>query len=375
METFSEKPKKIALFESYFSSLKDSRRTSKGNLRHPLPEILFLTLASVISGCNTWEEIEHFGEMKLDWLRKFYPYKYGAASHDTLGAVFSSLEPSAFGKCFIEYTQSLAKLDSRVVAIDGKTVRGVASDFGNSPLHIVSAFCQENRLCLSQQKVDGKSNEITAIPLLLEMITLDGCIVTIDAMGCQKDIASKIVERNADYILQVKDNQKELHSHIERLFEITAIKDTDTNHDLGHGRIEKRICRVINDLTFLDQKQDWKGLKSVVEIESEVENKKTGKKSFSKRHYISSLEISAAEMSEAIRQHWSIENNLHWNLDVIFKEDHQMKRKGNSVENFNLITKICLGLLEAENSKKRSKNLKRHRAILSDSYREQLLNL
>jgi predicted transposase YbfD/YdcC len=374
METFSEL-KKIALFKENFASLKDHRRIDKGNIRHSLNEILFLTVSAGISGCNTWETVAEFGKLKIDWLRGFFEYKKGTASHDTLGAFFSALDPKKFGKCFMKYTQNLAKLDSNVVAIDGKTIRGAASNNRDGSLHIVSAFCQKNRLCLSQETVEEKSNEIKAIPKLLKAIDLEDTTVTIDAIGCQKNIAEMIIERKADYILQVKDNQKNLHEQIKKVFTTTTIKDQFVKHDLGHGRIEKRTCKVINDLTFLDGKEGWKNLKTVIEIESEVENKKTGVKSHAKRHYISSLDVSAEEISAAIRAHWSIENNLHWNLDVIFKEDFQLKRKGNSAENFNLILKICLGLLEAEKTEKKSKNLKRLKASISDSYRELVMGV
>jgi predicted transposase YbfD/YdcC len=337
-------------------------------LKHPLIEIIFLTISAVISGCETYKEIAEFGYFKLQWLRKFYPYKHKTPSHDTLGAVFSTLDHQEFSKHFVDYIQFLADKDSRVIAIDGKSING-------SPFHIVSAFCQANKLCLNQILVDSKSNEITAIPPLLDLLTLDNCIVTIDAMGCQKEIASKIIEKNADYILQVKENQKTLLEQVKRLFSITSLKDEATTLDLDHGRIEKRTCRIINDLTFLDEKSEWNSLTTVIEIESNVEHKKYAEKSHSKRYYISSLDKSAKETLKAIRQHWSIENNLHWCLDVIFKEDNQLKRKGNSVQNFNLISKICLGLLEKEQESKKSNKLKRKAALLSDEYREKLLNL
>jgi predicted transposase YbfD/YdcC len=373
MNNFSKQNQKTAIFLEYFAPLKDCRRTNKGNIRHSLPEILFMSIAAIVSGCNTWESVETFSKCKIDWLREFFPYKYGIPSHDTLGKVFSLLDPKVFGKCFMEFTHWMAKHDSRVIAIDGKTVRGVASD--GFPLHIVSAFCEKNKLCLSQQKVDEKSNEIIAIPLLLDLLTLDNCIITADAMACQKNIAARIISKKADYILQVKDNQKELHEQIQKLFKIGSIKDVSVQNDMGHGRIEKRTCRQIEDLQFLDGHQEWDGLRTVIEVEAEREDKKIGKKSTSKRYYISSLKGSAKDASSAIRGHWSIENNLHWNLDVIFEEDFQLKRKGNSAENFNLMIKVGLGLLEAESTFKKSKNQKRLKASLDDNYREILLNL
>lgn len=311
METSQNSISKIALFKESFASLKNFRRINKGNIRYSINEILFLTLSAVVCGCNTWESIEEFGELKIDWFRKYFPYKYGTPSHDTLGAFFGSLDPKKFAKCFMEYTKALSKIASKVVAIDGKTIRGVASDFGNSPLHIVTAFCANNKLSLAHEKVDDKENEIVAIPKLLDIIALDNTIVTIDAMGCQKEIACKIREKNADYILQVKDNQKELNEQIGKLFKINSAKEQSVENDFGHGRIEKRTCRIIDDLTFLDGKDEWKDLKCVIEVESEVIEKKTDKVSKSKRHYISSLRVSSKEIGTAIRGHWSIENNLH----------------------------------------------------------------
>ena len=186
----------------------------------------------------------------------------------------------------MDFTQSLATKDSRVVAIDGKTVRGVASAFGKSPLHIVSAFCKNNMLTLCQEKVNDKSNEITAIPSLIDLLDLNNCVVTIDAMGCQKEIARKIRDKKGDYILQVKDNQKDLKEQIEKLFNSQNPTNEHIERDTGHGRMEKRVCRVIDNLIFLDGKQDWKDLKTIVEIKSEIYQKKSGKKSESVRYYI-----------------------------------------------------------------------------------------
>ena len=375
MNIFEEKNTKTALFLELISKLKDHRRINTGNIRHSLQEIIFLSLSAVVSGCNTWQTIEEFGNLKLDWFRLYFPYKYGIPSHDTLGAFFSAFDRKKFADFFMDFTQSLATKDSRVVAIDGKTVRGVASAFGKSPLHIVSAFCKNNMLTLCQEKVNDKSNEITAIPSLIDLLDLNNCVVTIDAMGCQKEIARKIRDKKGDYILQVKDNQKDLKEQIEKLFNSQNPTNEHIERDTGHGRMEKRVCRVIDNLIFLDGKQDWKDLKTIVEIKSEIYQKKSGKKSESVRYYISSEVANSKQMAQDIRSHWSIENNLHWNLDVIFKEDLQLKRKGNSTENFNMVLKLALGLLDAEKTKKKSKNMKRLKASIDDSYREKILNL
>jgi predicted transposase YbfD/YdcC len=375
MENFENKTQNLSLFIELTRQLKDHRRVNKGNLRYTLQELLFLTLSSVVSGCNTWESISEFGNLKIDWFKKYFPYKYGMPSHDTLGAFFSAFDKKQFSTFFIDFTQKLANKDSRVIAIDGKTVRGLASNFGDSPLHIVSAFCKNNMLTLCQEKVTDKSNEITAIPNLINLLDLNNCVVTIDAMGCQKDIAAKIRSKKGDYILQVKDNQKDLKEQIKKLFSTQNADNENIELDTGHGRMEKRACKVIYNLTFLDGKEDWKDLKSIVEIRSEIYNKKTQEKSESIRYYISSAMSQSKQMAKEIRSHWAIENNLHWNLDVIFKEDQQLKRKGNSTENFNMVVKIALGLIEREQSKKKSKNLKRLIASIDDSYREKILNL
>ena len=366
MEIFEDKKPKNALFVELTAHLKDHRRTDRGNIQYSLQEILFLTLSGAVSGCNTWEAIAEFGRLKLDWFRKYFPYEDGIPSHDTLGRFFSAFDREKFANFFMEFTQKLAQEDSRVIAIDGKTVRGVASEHGVAPLHIVSAFCKNNMLTLCQEKVNDKSNEITAIPNLLDLLDLENCVVTIDAMGCQKEIAKKIRSKKGDYILQVKDNQKDLKEQIEKLFIPQNTNNQYSELDTGHGRMEKRVCRVIDNITFLDGKEDWKDLKTIVEIRSEIYQKKTQKKSESIRYYISSAPANSKQMAQDIRSHWSIENNLHWNLDVIFKEDLQLKRKGNSTENFNMVLKLALGLLDGEKTKKKSKNIKRLIASIDD---------
>lgn len=364
------------IFEESFSSLQDPRRITKGNIKYSIAEILFLTLSAVISGCNTWCLIEEFGKLKIDWLRKFHPYKSGIPSHDTLGAFYSALDSKKFAQCFMNYAASISThTQGDVVALDGKTVRGIGSRVRKYPIHIVSAFCSKNLLSLAQETVNEKENEIVAIPRLLELITLKGCIVTIDAMGCQKEIAEKIREREANYILQVKGNQSDLKEQIIKVFDRKTPREIAVMHDCDHGRIEKRTCQVIDDLTFLDGKEDWKDLKTIVRIESYREYKKTGKSSNTFRYYISSLPMDAELINKSIRSHWAIENNLHWNLDVIFKEDYQLKRKGDSVENFNMMTKVALALLDNEKSTKKSKPTKRFKASLDDSYRELIMNL
>ena len=366
-----------SVFTQYFRTLKEPRRTTKGNFQYPLDEILFLTISSIISGWyEEWEDIVFFGENKLAWLQKFYPYENGIPSHDVLNKLFNRLDTKEFNLCFMKWVDSIAsKTDGRVIPIDGKTIKGMASRFSDSKLHIVSAFCAKNGLCLGQVKVDSKSNEITAIPELLDLIAVKGCIITIDAMGCQREIAKKIIEKEADYILMAKENQAELKEQIEKVFRIQKPEMIAIQEDLDHGRIEKRTCEVITKLDFLDTKENWVGLRSIIKITSERTIKRTGQHSCETRYYISSLLGDATLINNSIRSHWAIENNLHWCLDVIMKEDGQLNYIGNAAENMNMMKKMALGMLTNEKSTKSSKARKMKKALLDEEYRELLLKV
>lgn len=368
-------PKNFPVFHEYFTTLEEPRRTNKGRFFYPLEEILFLSISAVVSGSDSWTTICTFGQIKLDWLRKFYPYKNGIPSHDVLGKLFARLDDKEFAKCFSSWVNSISELTKgEVVAVDGKTIRRSGDGaLGKSPLHVVSAYASGNRVCLGQEAVSEKSNEITAIPELLKVLDIKGCTVTIDAMGCQKKIAKQILDNKADYILMVKDNQKELKEQVEHLFKITAAV-SDTQYDVGHGRAETRVCEVIDDLRFLDVSEEWDGLKSVVRVKSERYDRKTGEMSHQDRYYISSLPSDAKYINNAVRQHWAIENNLHWSLDVIFKEDESLKKKGNSALNYGLMAKMALVLIEKETTPKLSKPNKRYRAALDDDFRAKILN-
>jgi predicted transposase YbfD/YdcC len=260
------------------------------------------------------------------------------------------------------------------VALDGKTVKGYLTQDG-FPLHILTAFCVNNKMSLGEETVAGKENEITAIPRLLDLICVKNCIVTIDAMGCQRAIAEKIRANEADYILQVKANQKTLLENIEDSFAIKKVVATAVNFDCGHGRAEVRKCSVITDLEFLDDAKKWKDLQTIVKIESAVHFKKTKKDTLCTRFYISSLPADAELLNHSIRSHWAIENNLHWNLDVIFKEDNQEKRNQTAIENSNLIAKFAITMLDQEKTYPKSKNRKRQKAFGNDAYRELIMNI
>jgi len=357
--------------------MKDPRRISKGNVKYSLNEIIFLVISAVVSGVNEWETIEIFGQQQIDWLRKFFPYKKGVPSHDTLSRFFSALDSQYFSKYFLEWSNSVCQIaNGEVVAIDGKRMRGsYDTASGKSAIHVVSAYAAGISLCLGQVKTEDKSNEITAIPELLNLLSIQGATVTIDAMGCQKTIAEKILEKKANYLLAVKDNQKELSAQIEKLFTIQKIENMNKQVDCGHGRVETRICSVIDNFTFFDDHEDWLGLKSVVKIETERYTKITGKTEFQTRYYISSLPADATNINNSVRSHWAIENKLHWVLDVQFGEDSSRKRMGNSAANFNIISKIALGLIEKVETKRQSKRGRRFMAAFGTDFREEVLGI
>ena len=370
-DSFPKNAQNFPVFHDYFSTLKEPRRTDKGRFFYPLEEILFLSIAAVVSGADSWTAIAAFGEIKRDWLRQYYPYKKGIPSHDVLGKVFARLDHKEFAQCFFQWVNAISALsEGEVVPIDGKTIRK-SGTVGKSALHVVSAYASAQRVCLGQEVVDEKSNEITAIPELLNLLDLHGCTVTLDAMGCQQKIAQQILEKKADYVLMVKDNQKGLKEQVAHLFTMTASKK-DTRYDVGHGRVETRTCEVIDTLEAMDT-EGWAGLQSIVKVESERYDKKTARAGSQTRYYISSLPADAARINEAVRQHWSIENNLHWSLDVLFKEDESLKKKGNSALNYGIIAKLALMMLEREPTPKLSKPNKRYRAALDDKFRAKIM--
>lgn len=354
--------------------MKDYRRTSKGNIQYSVQELFFVVIVGIICGCDSWEGISLYSRLKLDWFRQHFPYSKGIPSHDTLERFFAKLDSQAFGHCFINWAASVFNnIDNEVVSIDGKRICGsYDKGKGQAALHVVSAYASANRLTLGQVATDVKSNEITAIPALLDLIEVKHTTVSIDAMGCQKEIAKKIRSKDAHYLLAVKENQKELHRNVIQSFKLEPVKDFDNWEDMGHGRIEKRICEVINDLKWLEQKEKWMDLSTLVRIRSERMIKNTGEIQTQTRYYISSKLSSAKDFNRMVRSHWAIENNLHWNLDVVFKEDKMRKRKGSSAFNFNIINKIALKILD-KNKGKLTKPLARIYAANDDAYRELLI--
>ena len=356
--------------------MEDPRTNRYNCLQYPFEEILFLVISAAISGIDGWVGVQIFGNGQIDWLRKFFPFENGIPSHDTLGRIFARLDNDQFGSYFIQWISRLHEFtEGEVVAIDGKRMRGsYDKSEGKAALHMVSAYATQNCLSLGQLACEKKKNEITTIPKLLDLLTLKGCIVTIDAMGCQKAIAKKIIDQEADYILQVKDHQKGLLEQIEKVFNITQIADRDQNLNADHGRLEERICEVIHDLRHLDETEGWTGLRSIVRITATRINKRTRKKEENTRYYISSRTDSAKTFNVNIRSHWSIENKLHWVLDVTFHEDKLRKRKGDSAANFGLISKIALTLIE-KNKGKKSRPQAIKKAAFDTMYRETILGI
>jgi len=358
----------------YFARLTDPR--VERNREHLLEEILLIAVAAVLSGAESWNDIEEYGRSKQEWLKTFLQLPAGIPSHDTFNRVFSALDPEELEQGFAAWVSSIAKLTAgEVVAIDGKTLCGSRQSGKKQLVHMVSAWASANNLVLGQRKVDDKSNEITAIPKLLAALQLSGTVVTIDAMGCQKNIAEKIVAKKADYILAVKENQQLLLDDIKDSFQMLAADTVAEEIDCGHGRVERRRCTVVGDLTLLDKPGDWKGLRSLVRIEAERFHKASGKTERETRYYIASLAPDAARLNQLIRQHWGIENKLHWVLDVAFGEDLSRKRAGNAAQNFSLLNRIALNLLKQETSLKRGIKGKRLKAAWDPPYLLRLLGI
>jgi len=368
-----------AAIAEHFAELEDPRmdRTKK----HPLINILVIAQCAAICGANTWVDIELFGESKREWFAKLLDLTNGIPSHDTFGRVFALLDAEQFQRCFIRWVQAICDvLKGQVVAFDGKTLRRSHNrTIGKDAIHMVSAWATENELVLGQIKVDDKSNEITAIPALLELLELSGCIVTIDAIGCQKEIAKQIVDQGADYVLALKANQGRLHRDAQTLFEdARAIDFTDCDYhstvDKGHGRIEIRECWATAHpeyLAALYKPEQWAGLQTAVMVRAE---RRVGEKVETEtRYYISSLPGNAKQLIAAVRDHWHIENRLHWVLDVAFREDDSRIRTGNAAQNMAVLRHIALNLLKREQSTKRSIRGKRLKAGWDEDYLAQVL--
>ena len=337
------------VFLSHFKDLQDPRQQAK--VTYPLEEILLLCLLAVLAGAETITDIALFGRKKLDLLRRFRPYANGTPAHDHLGDILAVLDPEQFQRCFVAWVAALSGTAEGVIAIDGKTVRRSGQKRkGKAPIHMVSAFAARQRMVLGQIKVAEKSNEITAIPKLLELIAIEGAIVTIDAMGCQREIAQKIVEKKADYVLALKGNQGTLREDVELFVaeqEAVGFKDSrisrDQTVDGDHGRIETRTTTVIHDVAWLQQRHNWPGLNGVVIVDSVRE---TGDKvERERRFYITSLLLVASMLAPVVRGHWAIENGLHWVMDMVFRDDECRVRTDHAPANFCTIKHMAQNLI------------------------------
>ena len=361
---------------SIFGNVQDPR--SHINQLHSLVDILLIGVISVICGAETWKQMVDFAYSKEDFLRRFLKLENGIPSEDTINRVFSAIDSSEFGNCFVEWVNSMSIITKgQVIAMDGKTLCGAKSKGIKSPVHMVSAWANENNLVLGQVRVNDKSNEITAIPELLDKLMIKGNIITIDAMGTQTNIVEKIIEKEADYILAVKENQKQLLEEIIDEFKFSKEIEVDTNIDIGHGRIETRKCSVISNFLFIDNKDGkWKKLNQVVKIESVREFKNSDKPAEkATRYYISSLENNADQYQKNIRSHWGIENKLHWTLDVAFSEDSSRKRNKNAAQNYSILLKIALNLLKNEKTEKQGIAGKRLKAGWNENYLLKVLSM
>lgn len=366
--------------EQHFSAIEDKRveRTK----RHLLIDIITITLCAVIAGAETWDDLELYGKCQYKWFKKFLKLPNGIPSHDTFNRVFAQLEPEQLQSCFLNWVKSISSLmPGKIVAIDGKTLRhSYAKSNDKSAIVMVSAWAQQNGLVLGQRKVDNKSNEITAIPQLLKVLYLKGAIVTIDAMGCQKEIVSQIVEKEADYVIALKKNQVGLYQRVDELFK-EALLSQGVGYEYseyipeesGHGRTEIRRYQVLNNIQDLvDSRCEWKHLNSVACVQY-YRTVKNGKTKLETRYFITSLSHEAQELSQSIRGHGSIENQLHWVLDVEFNEDSSRIRKDNTPENLAIIRHIALNLLKQDKTEKGSIRSKRNRAGWDNNYLLEIL--
>jgi predicted transposase YbfD/YdcC len=360
-----------AAFLWFFKDLPDHRQA--GKVIYPLDEILLLCLLAVLAGAETFTDIARFGEKKLALLRRFRPFANGTPAHDHLGDIFATLDAEAFRRCFVSWVSALIKTPAEVIAIDGKTSRRSGSRKNSKePIHMVSAFAARQRLVMGQVAVAEKSNEIVAIPALLDMMAIEGAVITIDAIGCQRAIAKKISDKRADYIIALKGNQGTLHEDVKlfvaeqkaRDYKNTVITRHDTV-DGDHGRIETRKYTLIHDVAWLKQRHDWPGLAGVAIVESTRET--ASKTEHETRFYITSLSLPAATVGPMIRDHWAIENSLHWVMDMVFRDDQCRVRTDNAPANFVTLKHMANNLIRRAPGKD-SQRLKRITAAWDDEF-------
>lgn len=367
---------KPSTIQKHFGTLTDTRTANK---RHLLIDIVTIAICAVVSGAATYENIEEFGKDNFKWLAGFLELPNGIPSHDTFGRVFARIDPREFQNSFMKWVEDVSqRMKGEIVAIDGKTLRrSYDSLSGKKPIHMVNAWATESNIVLGQYKTCEKSNEITAIPLLLKMLDISGCIITIDAMGCQKKIASTIIRKKADYVLSLKENHRTFFENT-KLYLDDKIESgmPDINYyetlDGDHGRIETRKYWITSDINILQGKENWEGIKSIGVVER---TREIGEHiSVEKHYYITSIESEAELFAKAVRKHWGIENGLHWTLDMAFREDECRIRKDNAPENFSVLRQMALNLLKSEKTFKGSINSKRLKAAWNRDYLKTVIN-
>jgi predicted transposase YbfD/YdcC len=376
---------KVSKFIELFASIPDERQEWK--VKHKLVDIIFIAIVGTLADCDDWEEIEWFAKLKEDWFKKHLELPNGIPSHDTMERVFSWMDPTLFANAFREWVKfAMGKTFSAgVVAIDGKTMRGTKEN-GKKPLHVVNALFSETKMILGQVFTDEKSNEMKAIPRLLDILDLKGQIVTIDAGGTYRDTAKKILKKEGDYVLALKGNQPKLFEEVKLFFESEreeskrkakrndyGIKSV-SNREKGHGRIEARTYFMTDQTDWLSSKEDWPDLKSIGMVHTRTENTATGVVSEEDRYFISSLSCEVNRFAYAVRQHWGVET-MHWSLDMTFNEDGRRSRKNNSAKNLSALLRLAYDIIKSNGIPKRTpiKRL-RKQALVSDSYLEKLVS-
>lgn len=369
--------KKISLLEA-LEGIEDPRREK--SVVYPLHEVLFIMLVAVICGATSYIKVELFGKAKETWLKKYIKLENGVPDACTFRNIIKAIDTQQVHTAFVEWMKAVVEVNTGVIAIDGKQARRT-KDSEKKPLHVVSAFSSECRLVLGQLACEEKSNEITAIPKLLEMLEIKGCIVTIDAMGTQTEIASKITEKGADYILALKENQRTLYEDVKLFFDAylkeDRVKTEDYyayEHSFGHGRYEKRECRICEDIEWLYNKEQWSNINGIGVIRCRIE--KEEKISIQHHYFIYSCKgMTAEQLMNAKRKHWGIENGLHWVLDMEFREDESRARKDNSAENLNVIRHMAHNILKSDDSMKGSISSKQFRCAMDNDFLEKIIQV
>lgn len=360
------------MIEKYFEEITDQRQPWK--IKHNMLEVIVMTIIAVMSGCDHWEDIVDFCRVKENWFKEKIGLKLknGVASHDTFQRIFALIKPAELEKSFSAWTRAVSqKTEGEVISIDGKTIRG-SRDEHDHVIHMVSAWANKNQMVMGQVRTEEKSNEITAIPALLELLEVEGCIITIDAMGCQKEIAGKIIEKEAGYVLSVKENHPNLYEDVKEYFRAASESPSfypeitrKQTAEKGHGRFEKRTYWLSDEVSWITNLEQWPGLKAIGAVHSYVE--RDGGAHEETRYFITSV-TDIKIFAHAVRSHWGIENSLHWCLDMVFDEDHSTMRVDNSGENFAVIRHIALNLLKSYPIKNVSLARKRRRCGYDDNF-------